>query len=83
MCYILVIYTWQLKNGEAVVTSQTMWISARAYMLRLLHSKNKHDNSHYRLVLLENITFFQWMLFLNFLFIKESKKKVSQFPKKY
>ncbi len=37
------------KNGEAVVTSQTAWVSARAYMLRLLHSRNKHDNSHYRL----------------------------------
>ncbi len=49
MCIILWMYTWKLKNGEAVVTSQTMWVSARAYMLRLLHSRNKHDNSHYRL----------------------------------
>ncbi len=49
MCIILGMYTWQLKNGEAVVTQQTTWVSARAYMLRLLHSRNKHDSSHYRL----------------------------------
>ncbi len=48
MCIILWMYTWQLKNREAVVTSQTTWVSARAYMLRLLHRRNKHDNSHYR-----------------------------------
>ncbi len=48
MCIILGMYTWQLRNREVVV-SQTMCVSARTYMLRLLHSRNKHDNSHYRL----------------------------------
>ncbi len=47
MCFILGMYTWQLKNGEVVVT-QTTRVSARAYMLRLFHSINKYDNSHYR-----------------------------------
>ncbi len=41
MCIILGMYTWQLKNGEAVVTSQTTWVSARAYMWTLLHRRNK------------------------------------------
>ncbi len=46
MCIILGTYTWQLKNREAVVT-QCTWVLARAYMLRLLHSRHKHDNSHH------------------------------------
>ncbi len=31
MCIILGMYTWQLQNREAVVTSQTTWVSVRAY----------------------------------------------------
>ncbi len=31
MCIILGMYTWQLKNEEAVVTSQTTRVSATAY----------------------------------------------------
>ncbi len=48
MCIILGMYTWQRKNGEAVVTSQTMCVSARAYMLRF-YTAEINMTSHYRL----------------------------------
>ncbi len=66
MCIILGMYTRQLKNGEAVVT-QTTWVSARAHTLRLLHSRNKHDNSHYKLYKIINTITIEYGLYVIFL----------------